>query len=106
MLLSPFEFLAEASLGLITGATENPKIPQNQGNYAYIPETPRKKLKGKRKATGPPPKEQPNAKTAIFYLALARKAIESALRVEKEKKKEEYIIVNDIQRLKDILEEI
>jgi hypothetical protein len=37
---------------------------------------------------------------------LARKAIESALRVEKEEKREEYIIDNDIQSLKDILREI
>jgi hypothetical protein len=33
------------------------KILENQGNRAYIPETPRKKAKYKRKVTSPPLKE-------------------------------------------------
>jgi hypothetical protein len=46
-----FESLAEASSR--TETENRPKTPKNQGNRAYIPETPRKKVKYKRKATSP-----------------------------------------------------
>jgi hypothetical protein len=36
---------------------DRPKILENQDNRAYIPETPRKKVKYKRKVTSPPLKE-------------------------------------------------
>jgi hypothetical protein len=55
MLSNLFESLAEASFR--TEIENRPKIPKNQGNRAYIPETPRKKVKYKRKATSPPLKE-------------------------------------------------
>jgi hypothetical protein len=101
---NPFECLGEASSN--TENKERPKTPENQGNKAYIPETPRKKLKSKRKATSPPPKEQPNAKSTTYYLSLAKMAIELAIKAEKETQKEEYIINNDIQLLKESLEVI
>jgi hypothetical protein len=41
-----------------TEIEDRPKTPENQGNRAYIPETPRKKIKYKRKVTSPPLKEQ------------------------------------------------
>jgi hypothetical protein len=53
---NPFESLAENSSR--TEIEDRPKTPENQGNRAYIPETPRKKAKYKRKATSPPSKEQ------------------------------------------------
>jgi hypothetical protein len=91
---NPFECLTEADSG--TETEERPKTPENQGNRAYIPETPRKKLKSKRKATSPPSKEQPNAKSITYYLSLAKITIELAIKAEKEDQKEEYIIDNDI----------
>jgi hypothetical protein len=55
MLLNLFESLAEVSSR--TETENRPKTPKNQGNRAYIPETPRKKVKYKRKVTSPPLKE-------------------------------------------------
>ena len=55
MSLNPFESLAENSFR--TEIEDRPKTLENQGNRAYIPETPRKKAKYKRKATSPPLKE-------------------------------------------------
>jgi hypothetical protein len=52
---NPFESLAEASSR--TETENRPETPKNRGNKAYIPETPRKKAKYKRKATSPPAKE-------------------------------------------------
>src|SRR5450432_2064101 len=82
MSLNPFESLAEASSR--TETENRPKTPQNQGNRAYIPETPRKKAKYKRKATSPPSKEQSENKSTTYFLYLAKNAIESALKVEKD----------------------
>jgi hypothetical protein len=104
MSLNPFECLGEASTN--TEDKERPKTLENQGNRAYIPETPRKKLKSKRKATSPPPKEQLNDKSTTYYLSLAKIAIELAIKAEKETQKKEYIIDNDIQLLKESLEAI
>jgi hypothetical protein len=50
-----FESLAETSSR--TEIENRPETPKNRGNKAYIPETPRKKAKYKRKATSPPAKE-------------------------------------------------
>ena len=52
---NPFESLAEASSR--TETKNRPETPKNRGNKAYIPETPRKKAKYKRKATSPSVKE-------------------------------------------------
>lgn len=108
MSLNPFECLGEASSS--SEDRERPKTPENQGNRAYIPETPRKKLKSKRKATSPPPKErskeQSENKSTTYYLYLAKNAIDEALKAEKESQKEKYITDNDIQLLKESLEEI
>jgi hypothetical protein len=82
MSLNPFECLREASSN--TENKERPKTPENQRNKAYIPEKPRKKLKSTRKATSPPPKEQPNAKSTTYYLSLAKVTIELAIKAEKE----------------------
>jgi hypothetical protein len=101
---NPFECLGEANSNIKD--RERPKTPENQRNKAYIPETPRKKLNSKRKATSPPPKEQLNAKSTIYYLSLAKITIELAIKAEKEDQKEEYIIDNDIQLLKESLEVI
>jgi hypothetical protein len=101
---NPFKCLGETNSGTENG--ERPKTPENQGNRAYIPETPRKKLKSKRKATSPPPKEQPNTKSTTYYLSLAKMVIELAIKTQKEDQKEEYIIDKDIQLLKESLEEI
>jgi hypothetical protein len=101
---NPFESLAESSSR--TETENRPKTPKSQGNRAYIPETPRKKAKYKRKATSPPSKEQVENKSTTYFLYLAKNAIESALKAEKETQKEEYIIDNDIQLLKESLEEI
>jgi hypothetical protein len=70
MSLNLFECLEEASSN--TENKERPKTPENQKNKTYIPETPRKKLKSKRKTTSPPPKEQSNAKSTTYYLSLAK----------------------------------
>jgi hypothetical protein len=51
MSLNLFESLVENSSK--TEIKDRPKTPENQGNRAYIPETPRKKAKYKRKATSP-----------------------------------------------------
>jgi hypothetical protein len=91
---NPFECLEEASTNIED--KERSKTPENQGNRAYILETPRKKLKSKRKATSPPPKEQPNDKSIIYYLSLAKIAIKLAIKAEKETQKKKYIIDNDI----------
>jgi hypothetical protein len=104
MSLNSFECLGEASSN--TENRERSKIPENQRNKTYIPETPRKKLKSKRKTTNPPSKEQPNAKSITYYLSLAKIAIELAIKAEKETQKKEYIINNDIQLLKESLEVI
>jgi hypothetical protein len=53
---NPFESLGNSSR-TETEMEDRPKTPENQGNRAYIPETPRKKAKYKRKATSPPSKE-------------------------------------------------
>src|SRR5450432_4392669 len=83
---NPFESLAENSSK--TETEDRPKTPENQGNRAYIPETLRKKAKYKRKATSPPLKEQlkqqPKNKSIIYFFYVARNAIDSALKVEKE----------------------
>jgi hypothetical protein len=50
-----FKSLAEESSGI--KIEERLKTPENQRNRVYIPETLRKKVKYKRKATSPPPKE-------------------------------------------------
>jgi hypothetical protein len=50
-----FESLAEGSSR--TEIENRPETPKNRGNKAYIPETPRKKAKYKRKVTSPPVKE-------------------------------------------------
>jgi hypothetical protein len=67
---------------------DRPKTPENQGNRAYIPETPRKKAKYKRKVTSPPlkeqSKEQSKNKSTTYFLYLVKNAIESALKAEKE----------------------
>jgi hypothetical protein len=63
---------------------DHPKTPENQGNRAYIPETPRKKAKYKRKVTSPPLKEQSKNKSTTYFLYLVKNAIESALKAEKE----------------------
>jgi hypothetical protein len=55
ILLNPFESLAEASSR--TEIENRPETLKNRGNKAYIPETPRKKAKYKRKVTSPPIKE-------------------------------------------------
>ena len=104
MSLNLFESLAEDSSR--TETEDRPKTPENQGKRAYIPETPRKKAKYKRKATSPPAKEQPENKSTTYFLYLAKNAIESALKAEKDSQKEEYIIDNNIQLLKESLEEI
>src|SRR5450432_3322417 len=105
---NPFESLAENSSR--TETEDRPKTPENQGNRAYIPETRRKKAKYKRKATSPPSKEQPQKqpenKRTTYFLYLAKNAIDSALKAEKESQKEEYITDNEIQLLKESLEEI
>src|SRR5450432_31756 len=105
---NPFESLAENSSR--TETEDRPKTPENQGNRAYIPETPRKKAKYKRKATSPPSKEQskeqPENKSTTYFLYMAKNAIDSALKAEKESQKEEYITDNKIQLLKESLEEI
>ena len=101
---NPFECLAEASSR--TGMENRPKTPENQRDMEYTQETPRKKAKGKRRATSPPPKEQPETKSTTYYLYQAKKAIELALKAEKESQKEEYTIDNNIQLLQNSLEEI
>src|SRR5450432_1586861 len=105
---NPFKSLAENSSR--TETEDRPKTPENQGNRAYIPETPRKKAKYKRKATSPPSKEQskeqPENKSTTYFLYVAKNAIDSALKAEKESQKEEYITDNEIQLLKESLEEI
>jgi hypothetical protein len=74
--------------------------------------SPRKKLKVKRKATSPPPKDPPPLEKkvkAITLLLQAQKAILAALRAEraeKEEKGEVYIEDNSIQILANDLEEI
>jgi hypothetical protein len=53
--LNLFESLAENNYKI--KIKKRSKTPENQGNRAYIPETPRKKAKYKRKATSSPSKE-------------------------------------------------
>jgi hypothetical protein len=101
---NPFESLAEASSR--TETENRPETPKNRGNKAYIPETPRKKAKYKRKATSPPAKEQSENKSTTYFLYLTKNAIESALKAEKKSQKEEYIIDNNIQLLKESIDEI
>jgi hypothetical protein len=101
---NPFESLAESSSR--TETENRPKTPKSQGNRAYIPETLRKKAKYKRKVTSPPSKKQIENKSTTYFLYLAKNAIESALKAEKETQKKEYIIDNDIQLLKESLEKI
>ena len=72
----------------------------------YTQETPRKKAKGKRRVISPPLKEQPETKSTIYYLYQVKKAIELALKAEKESQKEEYTTDNNIQLLQNSLEEI
>jgi hypothetical protein len=107
---NPFESLAGNSSRTETDTEDRPKTPENQGNRAYIPETPRKKAKYKRKVTSPPSKEQSKEqsenKSTTYFLYLAKNTIDSALKAEKESQKEGYIIDNDIQLLKESLEEI
>jgi hypothetical protein len=106
---NPFESLGNSSR-TETEIEDRPKTPENQGNRAYIPETPRKKAKYKRKVTSPPSKEQSKEqsknKNTTYFLHLAKNAIESALKAEKESQKEGYTIDNNIQLLKESLEEI
>jgi hypothetical protein len=82
MLLNLFESLAEASFR--TEIENRPETPKNRGNKTYIPETPRKKAKYKRKVTSPPSKEQSENKSAMYFLYLVKNAIESTLKAEKE----------------------
>jgi hypothetical protein len=104
ILLNLFESLAEASSR--KKIKDRLKTLENHENRAYIPETPRKKAKYKRKTTSPPLKEQSENKSITYFLYLARNTIESALKIEKESQKEEYIIDNNIQLLKESLKEI
>ena len=84
MLPNPFECLADAASSREDTEMEVPKTPENRDKRAYIPESPRKKLRAKRKAASPPPKESTLKKTATYYLSLAKKVIESAIKAEKE----------------------
>jgi hypothetical protein len=85
---NPFESLVENSSRTETETEDRPKTPENQGNRAYIPETPRKKAKYKRKATSPPSKEQskeqPENRSTTYFLYLAKNTIDSALKIKKE----------------------
>ena len=88
---NPFECLTDARPARmeemeeeIEMEIENSKTPENRDKRTYFPESPRKKLKAKRKATSPLPKELTPQKTATYYLSLAGKAIESAIKAEKE----------------------
>jgi hypothetical protein len=86
MSLNLFESLVENSSR--TEIEDRSRTLENQGNRAYIPETPRKKVKYKRKATSSPLKEQLKEqlenKSITYFLYLAKNAIDSALKAEKE----------------------